>query len=282
MRINQYTLGSDPELFIINTKTNKVVSSVGLIPGVKDEPYRAEDMPDGFGIEIDNILAEFNIPPCHTCEEWINNIEYMKSYIRDFVKKVNPDYDIKCSAYEEVDPDQLQSPEANLFGCDPDYNAYTLKMNPKPSPKGKNGRSAGFHCHFGYEGHNIETSIQLLKYFDAYLGLVSLLYDSDSRRRSLYGKAGAFRLQPWGIEYRSLSSAMMANTTLLELIWNQVNAAVQAFNKKCSIPDSAYVQTAINNSDTKLAQKLITTYNLLAPVVKTGVFVDYIKANDIF
>ena len=116
MRIREFTLGADAELFIINTKTNKVVSSVGLIPGVKDEPYKAEDMPEGFGIEIDNILAEFNIPPCKSCGEWINNIEYMKNYLRNFVKKINPDYDIKCSAYEEVDSDQLQSPEASLFG----------------------------------------------------------------------------------------------------------------------------------------------------------------------
>ena len=143
MRINKFTLGADPELFIINSKTNKVVSSVGLIPGIKDNPYRAADMPKGFGIEIDNILAEFNIPPCKTLNEWINNIEYMKDYIRSFVKRINSDYDIKCSAYEEVDEDQLQTPEAQLFGCDPDYNAYTMKANPKPNAKGKNGRSAG-------------------------------------------------------------------------------------------------------------------------------------------
>lgn len=268
MRIREFTLGADPELFIINTKTNKVVSSVGLIPGVKDEPYKAEDMPEGFGIEIDNILAEFNIPPCKSCGEWINNIEYMKNYLRNFVKKINPDYDIKCSAYEEVDSDQLQSPEASLFGCDPDYNVYTLKTNPKPSPKGKNGRSAGFHVHFGYEGHNIETSIQLLKYFDAYLGLVSLLFDSDNNRRSLYGKAGAFRLQPWGIEYRSLSSAMMASTTLLETVYNQIITAVDAFNRRRSLPDATATQTAINNSDIELAKKLIERYNLYLPEQK--------------
>ena len=66
MEILNVTIGSDPELFIINKKTNKVVSSIGLIPGEKGNPYRTKDMPEGFGLEIDNILAEFNpaaIPP---------------------------------------------------------------------------------------------------------------------------------------------------------------------------------------------------------------------------
>ena len=264
MRVYSFTLGSDPELFIVNTETNKVVSSVGLIPGVKDEPYKSDDMPEGFGIEIDNILAEFNIPPCRNIEEWINNIEYMKNYLRNFVKRINPNYDIKCSAYELVDEDQLQTPEAQLFGCDPDYNVYTLKTNPKPNPKGKNGRSAGFHIHYGYDGHNINTSLALLRYFDAYIGLVSVLYDQDIERRSLYGKAGAFRLQPWGFEYRTLSSAMMSSKELLELIYNQVVKATDAFNSGRNLPDATYVQVAINNSDVKLAESLINSYNILS------------------
>ena len=33
---------------------------------------------------------------------------------------------------------------------------------------------------------------------DAYVGLPSILYDTDAERRKLYGKAGCFRLQPYG------------------------------------------------------------------------------------
>ena len=63
MILNNITIGADPELFLINTETGKVVSSIGIIPGEKGNPYRSKDMPKGFGLEIDNILAEFNIPP---------------------------------------------------------------------------------------------------------------------------------------------------------------------------------------------------------------------------
>lgn len=114
--IRKFTIGADPELFIINEKTGKVVSSIGLIPGEKGDPYIGEDMPKGFGLETDNILAEFNIPPVTNCQSFINALNYMKDYIKNYVKKINPDYGIKCSAYELVDESQLQSEEAQLFG----------------------------------------------------------------------------------------------------------------------------------------------------------------------
>lgn len=141
--IRKFTIGADPEMFIINEKTNKVVSSIGIIPGKKGEPWVSDDMPKGFGIETDNILAEFNIPPVTSMAGFIQNLNYMKDYLTAFVKKINPDYSIKCSAYEIVDTDQLQSEEALEFGCAPDYNCYTESENPKPNGAITNGRSAG-------------------------------------------------------------------------------------------------------------------------------------------
>lgn len=143
MYIDSFTVGSDPELFIINEKTGKVVSSIGLIPGVKGEPWVGSDMPSGFGLETDNILAEFNIPPVTDCDNFVNNIQYMKDYITKYVKAKNPDLGIRCIASQVVDASQLQSEEAQLFGCDPDFNAYTLSENPKPEGTSTNLRSAG-------------------------------------------------------------------------------------------------------------------------------------------
>ena len=116
MKLNNIKVGADPELFIINKNTNKVISSIGLIPGVKGEAYRAPDMPKGYGLQIDNILAEFNIPAVNKKVDFIKAITYMQDYIRDYVQKVNPELDIQCIASRDVDEDQLQSPEAKLFG----------------------------------------------------------------------------------------------------------------------------------------------------------------------
>lgn len=142
-KIYDFTIGADPELFLINTKTGKVVSSIGIIPGEKGNPWRGDDMPSGFGLEIDNILAEFNIPPVSDSRSFVNNIEYMKNYISSFVKEKDKDLDILCSASQEVSEDQLQSPEAKMFGCSVDYNVYTERPNPKPQGEITNLRSAG-------------------------------------------------------------------------------------------------------------------------------------------
>lgn len=256
------TIGADPELFIVNSKTGKVVSSIGLIPGVKGDPYVDECMPRGFGLETDNILAEFNIPPCRTKEEFINNIEWMKNYIRSFVQAKNSDYDIKCSASEIVDDDQLQSSEAKLFGCSVDYNAYTEDANPKPKGETTNLRSAGCHIHCGYDHYNPETSLALIKLFDLYLGVPSILIDDDDRRRKLYGKAGAFRLTSYGFEYRVLSSYMMSSIENIELMWTWIDNALHAFNNGLKCRDEHAVVEAINKSDKRLAEAICKKYNI--------------------
>lgn len=263
MKIDNVTIGADPELFIINEKTKRVVSSIGIIPGEKGNPYVAEDMPSGFGLETDNIVAEFNIPPAKNKVSFITNIAYMKDYINKFVKNINPDLGILCAASRVVDKSQLNSPQAQLFGCDADYNAYTEDVNPKPEGARTNVRSCGFHIHIGYANNNIDTSLMLVKYLDLYLGVPSVLKDKDKRRRSLYGKAGCFRLTSYGVEYRVLSSTLMKDNASLEFVWNQLSKAINAYNRGYDLPDSSLVIEAINNSDTELAKKLISTYDLI-------------------
>ncbi len=263
MLVTNITIGADPELFIINEKTGKVVSSIGLIPGEKGDPWVGEDMPSGFGLETDNIVAEFNIPPVTDGVSFVNNIEYMKAYIDKFVKNINPDLGILCAASKSVDKSELQSPQAKLFGCDVDYNAYTQEPNPKPKGNRTNLRSCGFHIHVGYANNNIDTSLQLVKYMDAYLGLTSLLKDTDKKRRSLYGKAGCFRLTSYGVEYRVLSSTMMQDVPTLQFVWDQVQKAISAANNGKLLPPEEAVISAINDSDVALAKKLIKDFELI-------------------
>ena len=261
--INNVTIGADPELFIINEKTGKVVSAVGLIPGEKGDPWVGDDMPSGFGLETDNILAEFNIPPVKDKESFINNIEYMKEYINKFVKEKDSELGILCKASMTVDKKELQSKQAKEFGCDPDYNVYTEDVNPKPKNAGRTTlRSCGFHIHIGYDNPNIDDSLKLVKYLDAYLGLPSLLLDGDTKRRSLYGKAGCFRLCEYGVEYRTLSSAMMEDSITLNFVWNQLKMAITACNNNKKLPSPANVREAIDKSDIELAKQLIEKFDL--------------------
>lgn len=261
--IDNITIGADPELFIVDKTNNKVISSVGLIPGKKGEPYVADNMPKGFGIEIDNILGEFNIPPTSSKEGFVNNIEYMKNYIDDFIKSKNPNYTIQCIASRMVDDDQLTSPEAREFGCSIDYNAYTRRANPKPKGTSTNLRSAGFHIHVGYDHPSVNLSLNLIKLFDIYLGIPSILIDKDTKRRSLYGKAGAFRLTKYGFEYRTLSSYLMSKKEYLTLIWDLMARAFIGDYSPSDF-DQDKVQYIINNSDSNLAKEFLRETRILS------------------
>lgn len=110
-----YTIGTDPELFLFNNKTQKVISAIEKIPGCKAEPY-TKDLPEGFGLQTDNILAEFNVPPVQRESEFVENIEFMKNIIRDMAKKFNENYDILCQASAKVPAKELKHPQAKEFG----------------------------------------------------------------------------------------------------------------------------------------------------------------------
>lgn len=263
MRYSNVKIGSDPELFIINTKTDSVVSSIGLIPGKKKDAFRPAGMPKGYGIQTDNILAEFNIPPVKKASDFIHHINYMKDYIRDFVKNVNPDLDIRCVASQHVPWDQLEGEEACQFGCDPDYNAYTENVNPKPCGEETNLRSAGVHIHVSYDNPNVLQSLRLVKCMDLFLGVPSVILDPDVERRKLYGKAGCFRLVRYGVEYRTMSGFFISNDEMIKFLYDQTMKAIRYASLGGPLPDGDVIQNAINNCDTKLAKQLISDYNLL-------------------
>lgn len=102
----------------------------------------------------------------------------------------------------------------------------------------------------------------MIKYFDAYIGIISVLHDPDVDRRSLYGKAGCFRLCSYGFEFRTLSSFFLGTKTKLRLIWDCIERALDAYEEGKPLPPAEKVIDAINNSNKILALELINDYNL--------------------
>ena len=280
--VTNFTVGADPEMFIIDNRTKEVVSSIGLIPGEKGDPWKDESWPEGFGIEIDNILAEFNIPPVKTKEDFINNLNFMKSEIDKFVKKQDDNLGILCTASKMVSEDQLQHPIAKLFGCSVDYNAYKEGPNPKPKGESTNLRSAGFHIHLGYANKNTETSLEIIKNMDVFLGLPSVIFDRDRKRRSLYGKAGCFRLTPYGLEYRVLSSKMYSTDALMSLVWDGIILSIKAYNMCIDLSKyKSDVVKAINTSNKKLAISTLLDINSNIKLRTINNFIDKVVKEEI-
>ena len=110
--------------------------AIDKIPGHKEEPYR-EGLPEGFGLQTDNILAEFNIPPVTNEMDFVGHIEFMKNFIRERAQAIDENFDILCQASAKVPAKELKHPQAKEFGCDPDYCIYTNARN----EAGKLGRT---------------------------------------------------------------------------------------------------------------------------------------------
>ena len=116
----------------------------------------------------------------------------------------------------------------------------------------------------------------MVKHFDIYLGLMSLFFDTDRKRRSLYGKAGCYRLTSYGVEYRTLSSKMAESPELIGRIYDGVLAATQSMEMGFPLLPQDDVVSAINNSDVNAAKYMLES---LKNSVNKNTFAYYYLSN---
>jgi hypothetical protein len=219
-------IGADPEVFV--TKRGKLVCAHNMVQGTKEAPFKV----DNGAVQVDGMALEFNIDPANSAEEFVNNIDSVMAQLGAMV----PEYQLKAIPVAEFGAEIMAAApeEAKEMGCDPDYNAWEEgAVNPKPNGEVDFRTGAG-HIHIGWTngmdindpGH-IEACIMLTKQLDFYLGLPSLLFDDSDKRRELYGKAGAFRVKPYGVEYRVLSNAWLKTDALKKWAYDNTILAIR-------------------------------------------------------
>lgn len=218
-------VGADPEVFV-KDKQGRFRSAHGLVPGTKKAPHPVKDG----AIQVDGLALEFNIDAANTRDQFVHNIQSVLGQLAEAV----PDYDIviEPTARFHGNHMRVQPPEALELGCEPDFNAYTEAENPRPDNR-TTLRTAAGHVHIGFtEGADIrdpehmQRCITLVKHLDVFLGLPSIIWDKDKKRRSMYGKAGCFRPKSYGVEYRTLSNAWLRSTELTGYVFDQVQQCV--------------------------------------------------------
>lgn len=244
-------LGSDPEVFLVDSM-GKHISAIGYINADKWHPLQIADMPDGFTLQEDNVALEYGIPPASSAEELYNNIEAVMKKSLEFLPKLSFSK-LSCHVFTD---DQMQHPAAHVFGCEPDYNAWTKDYNPAPNPPHPFMRSAGGHIHVETK----ENPIMVVKAMDLFLGVPSVLMDKGEDRKQLYGKAGAHRIKPYGVEYRVLSNYWIFEKPLCEWVWRNTERGLSNLGLAEQVGEE--IQQAINNNDKKLAQQLVNDFNL--------------------
>lgn len=223
-RIDLITMGSDPELFLEDEK-GKVISAIGKVGGTKDKPRPIKDLGKGFAVQEDNVLLEYNTPPARGLTQWATNHRLMREYLVEMVGKLGLKLSAKAS--HSMDDDQLNHPNAFVFGCDPDYNVWKMKWNTKPKCDDPKLRSAGGHVHVCYSNPNQADSIRLGRLLDYFVGAPLAERDPDKKRRLLYGKPGAIRFKPYGLEYRTPSNFWTLDQHTMEAVYCNVQECVQ-------------------------------------------------------
>lgn len=220
-------VGADPEIFMY--KNGIPISAHNMIKGDKKNPFPVKNG----AVQVDGMALEFNIDPASTSQEFVQNIRSVMAQLSELV----PGYDLIATPVAEFGAEYINSqpPAALELGCEPDFNAWEDgRANPRPNGN-LDFRTGAGHVHVGWvqgaaiDMAHIDACVGLTKQLDYYLGVPSLLYDKDVKRRTMYGAAGAFRPKSYGVEYRVLSNAWLRDERLMSWVHDNTLLAVERY-----------------------------------------------------
>jgi len=260
-----FTFGADPELFV--KKGDTFLSGYGLIPGDKENPFPVECG----AVQVDGMALEFNIDPAEDEEKFVYNLETVLQHLRNMV----PDYELVPTPVAEFDREYLeaQPDEAKMLGCNPDHNGWTGDENRTPDGS-VSFRTGSGHIHIGWttgadvdDAEHRAMAFAMVRQLDFYLGLPSLFFDEDKKRRELYGKAGACRVKPYGVEYRVLSNTWLRSQEMMRWVFRSaMEGATALASGKNLVETYGDIQDIINSSDKERASVILRDSGILVPV----------------
>lgn len=253
-----YLIGADPELFVVNNDSGVFVNGHGLVPGTKEEPFRVKNG----AFQVDGMALEFNIDPAASREEFVSNVVSVRNQLNETIAAKN--LRVLSASVARFTPDYMkQQPEESLrLGCDPDFNAWTGEVN-EPPVADQPMRTAAGHVHIGW-GSGFNTfdiehygkCCAVVKHLDNLVGLSTVLLDQEKTRRQMYGKAGAFRPKPYGVEWRVPSNFWVGTENSIGWMYDAVIRAMELFDAE-DYRFGADAVEVINNSDMDGARRLL-------------------------
>lgn len=252
----KFQIGADPEIFVGDNES--VRSIIGKVGGTKQHPLPLP-IGEGFAVQEDNVALEFNIPACDSKAAFVSALTKATGFLEQAMKDMHGLHFVKASAVSFPE-EEMYDERAFEFGCEPDFNAWTLQKNPRPEAKDKFLRSCGGHVHIGFRGLD---PIQVVKACDLFLGVPSVLMDKGELRKQLYGKAGAFRGKPYGVEYRPLSNFWIFSPQTIGWVYDNVRRALDAVADGRKFDDyKVSILEAIDNNNKDLAQQMVKDLSL--------------------
>lgn len=265
--MKELTIGSDPEALLRNKKTKEIVSA---IPFIKEGKQNPRNLGDGYKVLHDNVLVEFNVPPAKSKREFISNL---REGFRRIHEVIGAEFELVPQASHEFHKKFLKDRDARIFGCDPEYCAYEMRVKLPPDCR-TNLRSCGAHIHIGradFENPEDEvlmnpfSKARVIRLMDLFVGLTLTMLDKDPTspaRKRLYGLAARHRPTDYGVEYRTPPNYWLRSPQLAELVYDLTTRAVgiEAIGKSAKILNlipAEQVQSAINENKPATCAELL-------------------------
>ncbi len=264
--LKRNTIGTDPEFFIRSDK-GKYLNAETMFPGTKDEPF---PMNSGAGLQTDNVAVEFASP---VGKDGGDLVTKLRNTFKELFLMMPANTVLDLSPAALFDNDQLQTEQAQLFGCSPSYCAWDLVENERPNATVSNLRSVGAHIHIGKadgDGNDFLLDpygkINTVRMCDAFHGIISVVLDTSKEsvmRKALYGKAGEHRPKEYGVEYRTLSPFWMKSPSLVMLIDALTTDALRFVREErheeliAELGGAEVIRNIINNGDVDKAREVI-------------------------
>lgn len=248
------TIGADPEFFV--RRGVHCISGHVFNCGTKHKPLATLHG----AVQVDGVALECNVKPSSTKEDFLSNVLGVVNDLRRIVQDRDPLCSLVARPSVFFGNKKLAALPRHIgqLGCSPDFDAYTKKILSPPRHEIPFRTGAG-HIHLGWtEGVNprnkqhFDTCCELAVELDYQLGLPSLLWDKDTRRRRLYGKAGSFRPKPYGMEYRVLSNHWLNTPGLITFVFEKTQLAFHNYHRGVKFEPyyGEYAKEKINTHDT--------------------------------
>lgn len=254
------------EMFKISTDVEAIalldgkrMTSQEILTGHRGHKEYPIEIPSGI-VHRDNVALEFALrSPATTENDFVRNIETIISDVQDLLG-ITLDF----TPSWEVPQEKLNTIESYVFGCEPDFNAYTRDMNRNPNAyKAGQLRSMGGHVHLDLQYESFEEQCLAVRALDIIVGLRSVPMDIGGlKRKALYGRAGSFRPKEYGIEYRVPSNWWLFDKSYMRFMYRSCKEALERMHEfeNLTRDEEDDIQVAINTGNTQMAKLLTKQY----------------------
>jgi hypothetical protein len=252
-------IGGDAEFFL--KKDGVVFPASEVIPGTKEKPHTLENgvcHPDGLSLEV-------GFPPADTPREFLCNILKVIQEVR--LKYLDPN-GVQFTDESEVQISGIKAAEKDFErGCSSENFAWGAhgEAIKQLDTTADTHRFSGFHIHLGFTKGQTGTPTQvqdmaiLARVMDGFV-MKHRLFTTDLRSKQ-YGGYGAFRVKPYGIEYRAMDSSVFLQRAKLKSLMAFLDDIPEMFKAACTHGKKQFTMKPTHTSqDDDLRKRVRSVY----------------------